>query len=236
MPFDHNDHYHRLLLRQLPPGCRTALDVGCGTGRFARRLAARGIAVDAVDPSGEAVAAAREATAAEGAGEGPRYRQADVTEAELPSGHYDFVSCLASLHHVPFDTVRALRESLAPGGVLVVLGCHPEHSRTDWAWSLAAVPANAAARAAVALAERVRGVRPDGPGAVRAPVAPPRMTYAETRREAAVLLPGFRMRRLLFWRYLLVYRAPGAVGAAGVVGAVGTAGTAGAAVRADGGS
>ncbi|WP_033252579.1 class I SAM-dependent methyltransferase [Kitasatospora phosalacinea] len=240
MPFDHNDHYHRLLLRQLPPGCRTALDVGCGTGRFARRLAARGIAVDAVDPSAEAVAAARELTAAagegEGAGEGPRFRQADVTQVELPRGHYDFVSCLASLHHVPFDTVRTLRESLAPGGVLVVLGCHPEHSRTDWAWSLAAVPVNAAARAAVALAERVRGVRPTGPGAVRAPVAPPRMTYAETRREAAVLLPGFRMRRLLFWRYLLVYRAPGAVSAAGAVSAPGAAGAAGAAVRAAGGS
>jgi len=29
MPFDHNDDYHRLL----PRGCRTALDVGCGTGR-----------------------------------------------------------------------------------------------------------------------------------------------------------------------------------------------------------
>ncbi|MFE1320052.1 class I SAM-dependent methyltransferase [Kitasatospora phosalacinea] len=230
MPFDHNDHYHRLLLRQLPPGCRTALDVGCGTGRFARRLAARGIAVDAVDPSAEAIAAARELTAreltaAEGtaAGAGPRFRRADVTEVELPRGHYDFVSCLASLHHVPFDTVRALRESLAPGGVLVVLGCHPEHSRTDWAWSLAAVPVNAVARAAVVLAERVRGVRPDGPGAVRAPVAPPRMTYTETRREAAVLLPGFRMRRLLFWRYLLVYRAPGAPNAPGAVGAAGRA-------------
>ncbi|MFF4341821.1 class I SAM-dependent methyltransferase [Kitasatospora sp. NPDC001540] len=213
MPFDHNDHYHRLLLRQLPPGCRTALDVGCGTGRFARRLAARGIAVDAVDPAAEAVAAARELTAREltaaaGPGEGPRFRQADVTEVELPRGHYDFVSCLASLHHMPFDTVRTLRESLAPGGVLVVLGCYPERSRTDWAWSLAAVPVNAAARVAVALTERVRGGRPAGPGAVRAPVAPPRMSYAETRREAAVLLPGFRMRRLLFWRYLLVYRAP----------------------------
>ncbi|WP_285735612.1 class I SAM-dependent methyltransferase [Kitasatospora phosalacinea] len=228
MPFDHNDHYHRLLLRQLPPGCRTALDVGCGTGRFARRLAARGIVVDAVDPAAEAVAAARELTARElstreltaaaGAGERPRFRQADVTQVELPRGHYDFVSCLASLHHMPFDTVRALRESLAPGGVLVVLGCYPERSRTDWAWSLAAVPVNAAARVAVALAERVRGGRPAGPGAVRAPVAPPRMSYAETRREAAVLLPGCRMRRLLFWRYLLVHRAPDGAGAPGGAG------------------
>ncbi len=66
MPFDHNDHYHPLLLRHLPPHGRTALDVGCGTGRFARRLAARGYEVDALDPSQEVIAAA------EAAGGGPR--------------------------------------------------------------------------------------------------------------------------------------------------------------------
>jgi 2-polyprenyl-3-methyl-5-hydroxy-6-metoxy-1,4-benzoquinol methylase len=40
----------------------------------------------------------------------------------LPAGRYDCVACLASLHHLPFTTVAALREALAPGGVLVVLG------------------------------------------------------------------------------------------------------------------
>lgn len=59
MPFDHNDHYHRLLLRQVPQNCRAALDVGCGTGRFARRLARLGIEVDAIDPSEEVIAQAR---------------------------------------------------------------------------------------------------------------------------------------------------------------------------------
>lgn len=58
MPFDHNDHYHRLLLRHVPPGALTALDVGCGTGRFARELADRGLRVEALDASQEAVAAA----------------------------------------------------------------------------------------------------------------------------------------------------------------------------------
>lgn len=68
MPFDHNDRYHRLLLRQLPRDCRTALDVGCGTGRFARRLAARGIEVHAVDRSADVLARARAAgEAADGA-------------------------------------------------------------------------------------------------------------------------------------------------------------------------
>jgi hypothetical protein len=37
-------------------------------------------------------------------------------------------------------------------------------------------------------------------------VAKAMMTLPEIRAEAATLLPGALIRRLLFWRYLLVYR------------------------------
>ena len=195
MPFDHNDHYHRPLLRRLPRHGLTALDVGCGTGRFARRLAALGYEVDAVDPDTEAIAAAQ------GIGGGPRFRQLHASEADLPKGHYDAITCLASLHHMPFDTVTRFREALAPGGVLLVLGCY---AGVTW-WDFAAVPANAVARAGVSVAERLRGTEPSP---LRAPVRPPDMSLDDVRREAARLLPGADVRQLLFWRYLLTYRAP----------------------------
>ncbi|MCX4750726.1 class I SAM-dependent methyltransferase [Kitasatospora sp. NBC_01287] len=202
MAFNHNDFYHRLLTRQLPPGARTALDVGCGTGRFARRMAARGIAVTALDSSSAVIEAAREAAAGMA---GLTFRRQDLAETELPDRAYDVISCLASLHHLPFETVGRLRAALAPGGVLLVLGCAPEESAVDWAWSLTAVPVNAVFRVTVAAGEWLRG---GAPAEVAAPVAPPRLPYAEVRRQAALLLPGARVRRLLFWRYLLVYRAP----------------------------
>ena len=203
MPFDHNDHYHRLLLRQLPPGCRTALDVGCGTGRFARRLAQRGLEVDAVDRSAEVLAAARGAPAPP-AGR-VRYLLADVTRMRLPAGRYDVISCLASLHHLPFATVAALRQALAPGGVLVVLGCYRQRTATDYAVALAAAPLNLAARLAVAAAERARG---RAPGPPRPPIRLAAMPLGQVREQAARLLPGCTVRRLLFWRYLLVFRRP----------------------------
>ncbi|TYB54751.1 methyltransferase domain-containing protein [Nonomuraea sp. PA05] len=189
MTFDHNDHYHARLLRLVPGGARTALDVGCGTGRFARRLAARGLQVDAVDPAAEVIEAAQLAP-------GVRYHRADITGMDLEEGRYDYISCLASIHHVPFGTVARLRDALAPGGVLAILGCYPEVSRADHAWSLAAVPVNAVARLATA------GRGTPSP----APVKRPELPLTEIRREAAELLPGATIRRLLFWRYLLAYR------------------------------
>ncbi|MFI9775838.1 class I SAM-dependent methyltransferase [Streptomyces sp. NPDC051956] len=200
MPFDHNDHYHRLLLRRLPEEGRKkgreegrrALDVGCGTGRFARRLAARGYTVDALDPSAEVIAEA------EAMGGGPRYRRADVTATDPPEGHYDVITCLASLHHMPFATVTRLRAALAPGGALLVLGCYAGRTRRD----LVAVPANAAARAAVHVSDRLRGAaRPP----LQSPVRQPDMTLTDIRTEASRLLPGSEVRQLLFWRYLLTY-------------------------------
>ena len=198
MPFNHNDHYHPLLLRHVPAHARTALDVGCGTGKFARRLATAGLTVEAIDAHAGVLEAARALSPGE-----ITFREQDVTRAELPEGGYDFISCLASLHHVPFDTVTRLRRALTPGGVLAVLGLAKPSSAPYLAKWLAATPANLAARLAVAAGERLNG----GPDV---PLAPPiqdwTTTTREVRRRSAQLLPGSTMRPLLFWRYLLVYR------------------------------
>ncbi|WP_314175891.1 class I SAM-dependent methyltransferase [Streptomyces winkii] len=190
-----NDHYHPLLLKQVPEGARTALDVGCGTGGFARLLAERGLDAEGMDSHADVIEAAR------AAGGGPRYRRADVREARLPDGHYDFISCIASLHHMPFDTVLTLRRALAPGGVLAVLGLYEARTPADFAWALPGL--------FLLTADRLRSRRRPAQ-AVQVPLVwPPPLSYAETRTESARLLPGSTLRRLLFWRYLLVYRAGG---------------------------
>ncbi|RZQ60435.1 class I SAM-dependent methyltransferase [Amycolatopsis suaedae] len=200
MPFNHNDHYHPLLLRHVPAGARTALDVGCGLGTFARRLAATGLEVTGLDASREMVSAARAL--------GPdtvTYRHADVTAEDLPAGGYDFVSCLAALHHMPFETVAKLRDALAPGGVLVVLGMARARKVREFAAWTAAVALDQPPKLAVRLGERLNG------GAAPLPVMPmrdPDQTMTQVRRESARLLPGSSVRVLLFWRYLLTYRAP----------------------------
>ena len=44
-----NNHYHNFLLRHIRNGCQNALEVGCGTGAFARRLVERARHVVALD-------------------------------------------------------------------------------------------------------------------------------------------------------------------------------------------
>ena len=197
MPFNHNDFYHPLLLRQAPPGARTALDVGCGTGRLARRLAAGGLEVTGVDVSERMVGIARAIGP-----DGIVYRHEDGGQT---TGRYDFITCVAALHHMPPDAMATLRARLNPGGVLAVLGLGRSTSLEERVhWGVLGPAANLPARFAVHVGERLGSdaLLPPPPIKMEMP------TMAEIRRASAAQLPGRTIRILLFWRYLLVYRQP----------------------------
>ncbi|MEU6666543.1 class I SAM-dependent methyltransferase [Streptomyces sp. NPDC046727] len=199
-PWDHNAHYHPWLLRQLPRRFGAALDVGCGSGELARRLAVRAESVLGVDADRRILARARAST---GPGTPVTYTLAAAPDG-LPAGPYDVITCVAVLHHLPFaETLTRLRRELAPGGTLVVVGCARAASPADHALGLVAVPLNALTGWV-----RNRGRRaPRRPESMTAPTRDPGMTYAEISREARRLLPGARLRRRLFWRYTLVWTA-----------------------------
>jgi len=111
----------------LPPG--RALDIGCGEGRDALWLAARGWRVDGVDVS--RVALGRAAGHAQDAGPEIADRLAwarrDVLEWTPPAASYDLVS--VSFLHLPSrnrsPVYCALAEAVAPGGSFLVVAHHP---------------------------------------------------------------------------------------------------------------
>ncbi|OLT27807.1 methyltransferase type 11 [Nocardiopsis sp. CNR-923] len=208
MPWDHNSHYHGHLLRQVPSGRSRALDAGCGDGRFARVLAQRGLTVDAVDASAEMVELARRRTPARLP---VRYQHARLEEAELAPEGYGFVSAIASVHHMPFGpTLERLARALEPGGTLAVLGLYREEGWEDLAASLVALGPQwgiglglRAARLATGTPDLVRMA-----GHADMPMREPGMSLREIGVAAARHLPGARLRRLLMWRYSLVYTRP----------------------------
>jgi len=115
----HNDHYHNFLLRHLPANCHDALEIGCGTGGFARRLAARSQHVLALDLSGEMIRIAREQSAQF---TNIEFQLADVRDVTFPIASFDCIASIATLHHLPFpEMLLKMKTALKPGGVLLVL-------------------------------------------------------------------------------------------------------------------
>lgn len=197
---NHNAHYHPLLLGLLPPHPAEVLDVGCGAGGFATLLAGRAGHVDALDVSPVMVAAARERVPAN-----VTCIEDDVLTRPLPPGHYDAVTSISTLHHLPLpEVLPRLAASLRPGGVLAAVALPRSDLFRELPLELAA---------AVTTRWITRTLAPDDPrrDGVRheaMPVRDPALTVRQVRAQALAVLPGAEVRRLLLWRYLLVWRKP----------------------------
>jgi ubiquinone/menaquinone biosynthesis C-methylase UbiE len=108
-------------LALLPPPPGLTLDLGCGEGRIARELTARGYDVVGVDSSRSMVAAARDLHPH------GRYEVADAAALPYDDGAFDLVVAFMSLQDMD-DVGAALREAsrvLRPGGQLRLAIVHP---------------------------------------------------------------------------------------------------------------
>ena len=111
-----NNHYHNLLLKHVPKNCENALEIGCGTGAFARELAKRCGRVVALDLSAEMIRVARSrATQFQNL----EFQLADAMTWRFPQSHYDFICSIATLHHLEQrELFVKMRDALKPRGVL----------------------------------------------------------------------------------------------------------------------
>jgi 2-polyprenyl-3-methyl-5-hydroxy-6-metoxy-1,4-benzoquinol methylase len=108
----------RWLLAHAPARINEALDVGCGSGAFARALAGRSRHVLGIDLSPGMVELARQRSCHLANLE---FAIQDASISELPEGRFDCVVSIAMLHHVSIrPMLLRLRAAVAPGGVLLV--------------------------------------------------------------------------------------------------------------------
>jgi SAM-dependent methyltransferase len=201
LQWDHNAHYHRWLLRQLPEQASRMLDAGCGAGALASSLAERADRVDAVDRSAAITEQARSRLS--GAAN-VRWLTGDLLDPDLPLAPegYDAVIALSSLHHMPLKAgLTRLAALVRPGGTLVVVGLYRIAGPADYAFEAIRLPANGAVGAFLAL----RG-RAGKPHAAGMPMMEAQETLPDIRAAARDLVPGARIRRRVFWRYSLVWR------------------------------
>jgi len=102
-------------------GAQRVLDLGCGEGQLARRIAALGAEVVGIDPTTAQIVEARTR------GGGPEYSRATATALPVRSESVDaVVACLVLEHVDPFEPViDEIVRVLEPGGSFVLFLNHP---------------------------------------------------------------------------------------------------------------
>jgi ubiquinone/menaquinone biosynthesis C-methylase UbiE len=197
-----NNHYHDLLLSYVPHNCENALEIGCGTGAFARELAKRCKRVVALDLSAEMIRVARSRSAQF---ENMDFQLADAMTWEFPQSHFDFVCSIATLHHLDQRALLLkIRDALKPGGVLVVLDLVESEGLVDRMRDVIGLGMSPTLRL-------LHNGRLQPPAEVRKAWEQhgkhdSYSTVTQMRALAAEILPGADVRRHLLWRYSLVYR------------------------------
>jgi 2-polyprenyl-3-methyl-5-hydroxy-6-metoxy-1,4-benzoquinol methylase len=183
------------------------LDVGCGAGAFAARLAQRSEQVDAVDRSATMIEEAKRRTP-----ENVRCVLGDVLTDPLPGQDYDAIVSISALHHMPLpDALTVLAAGLRSGGVLAVVALPRLDLRRELHVEIAAMAGHRLLGVLFLVTRRLGFANGFAKGPARdvmPMVMDPPLTTRQVAVQAAAVLPGVRVRRLLFWRYLLVWRKP----------------------------
>lgn len=190
--WNHNIHYHRLILDSVPPAARSALDVGCGNGLLTMDLRRRVPDVTGIDADETVLDDARRRSG------DVTWIHGDAMTHEF-SRRFDVVASVAVLHHLPDleAALSRLADLTAPSGVLSVVGVARSSRPKDFLLSLAG-----------AVQHRAMVLR-HGFWEHTAPTLwPPPHDFATVRRTARRTLPGVRWRQLMLWRYALIWHKP----------------------------
>ncbi len=188
--WNHNAHYHRWVLGIARERAGDVLDVGCGEGLLAQRLASVSRTVTAIDPDGAAIARARERI---GALPNVTVSESSFEAFEPGARRFALITFVASLHHMDLGTTLArARDLLIPGGTIAVVGLAANDTAIDWLVSGLALPA-----------VRIGGLLHGQTRDIGVVVAEPRESLGEIRRIVADVLPAASIRRGLYYRYLL---------------------------------
>ena len=195
--WNHNDHYHNYLLNQLPSEINRALDVGCGLGVFASKLAQRAKLVDAIDADEITIMEASKIHNVPNV----YYQCADLLDVDLQYNSYDVIVSIASLHHMNIEAALSkMNLLLRPSGKLLILGLYKEITVTDYTYSLISVPLN------YIYLRRYRSIA--STMGYKAPVRPAKLSLKQIKLVANSIIPGYKIKRHLFWRYSLIWKKP----------------------------
>jgi 2-polyprenyl-3-methyl-5-hydroxy-6-metoxy-1,4-benzoquinol methylase len=189
--WNHNIHYHPVILRAVLDDCERVLDVGCGDGMLARELRRFVPRVTAIDLDEASIDLARQHEASGDI----EYVMGDFLTHSFEPASFDAVVSIAALHHMDMGVALGrMRQVLRPGGTLAVVGLARSRYPVDLPLDIAA-----------ALGARIHKLTKTYWDHSAPTVWPPPETFGDTRRLGQRSLPGVRYRRHLLWRYSLTW-------------------------------
>ncbi len=199
----HNSHYHDFLLKHIPTRCENALEIGCGTGKFARLLAERSDHVLALDLSPNMIRIARERSRGY---PNIEFRVADAMTWKFPTDHFDCIASIATMHHLPLEEMLAkMKQTLKVGGTLAILDLfRPSGLRDCILTGALAMPASLALR--LIKNGRLRESEESRQAWTQHGERDSYLTVPDVRRVCESALPEARVRKHLFWRYSIIWK------------------------------
>ena len=192
LPFwNHNSAYYSRIAGLIDPTSRV-LDVGCGDGTLARYLAERGHTVAGIDPYMPCIERAKRLGGAEFI--------CTTFENYSTNDKFDAVVFAASIHHMDITAaVKKAKDLLKPGGKLIILGiASPSNLADKVTEAFRVIPAF--------IGSKLHKMRSSEELDVLTSYT--FNTMDEVRELRKSELSNGKVRRLLYYRYLLTYTKP----------------------------
>lgn len=200
--WNHNNHYHNFLLKQLPPRCTNTLEIGCGTGTFSRLLARRSDKVLALDLSPQMIRIAKERSEQYS---NIDFQIADAMVWEFPTEQFECIASIAMLHHLPIENILTkMKDALKVGGTLIILDLFQTEGLSDIFISTLAIPVHIMLR--LITIGRLREPREVREAWAEHGRSDSYLTLSQICRVCASVLPRAKVKKHLLWRYSITWK------------------------------
>ncbi|MBE6043280.1 MAG: class I SAM-dependent methyltransferase [Clostridium thermopalmarium] len=200
--WNHNNCYFNQLIKLISDNVETCLDIGCGKGELSFMLSEKSKRVIAVDLADKMIEKAK----ALHPNKNIEYICGNILDMEFENNSFDVIITTATAHHLPYEWLLSFaRDKLKKGGKLIILDLVKAKSLTDYIiWGSAFFP-----NIVMNLIKNGRLKKDDEHAKEvweRHGKHDTYMTMDEIRSLANRYIPTAKIKRKLFWRYLLVWQ------------------------------
>lgn len=202
LKWNHNNCYFKHLIKFVPNNAETCLDIGCGKGELSFMLSRKSKKVVAVDLADKMIESAKVLYP----NKNINYICGNILDMKFENNSLDVIITTATAHHLPYEWLLCFaKDKLKKGGKLIILDLVKAKSLSDYIiWGSAFIP-----NIVMNLIKNGRMPKYDAHSKEvweRHGKHDTYMTMDEVKSLAKKHVATAKIKRKLFWRYLLVWQ------------------------------